>query len=615
LIRYRVEIWNNGHTTAWQMDWRDVLPYLAPNNGLYNITNPALTVVSGTIYKNGTTTPIAVGDLIISTTNSLNDTIALPAFSVSAVSHFYVEFDCQLMDEVVAGHILSNNTAVAYASQRIGDHSSGVRDCKKSSCDDDNSAELNNYGTSATYDLEVDAKICIVKTLVGGDDHFTIGEDFAYNLRTWVIEGVSPDVEVHDNIPAGLTLRQHRITTSAAGVISFSDPAYNTPHDNVRFAFGSVTNAVNSDRRDDYFDTELTVRVDNIPANVNGVKINNQAYVSWPSGKDVYSANVVIGLIEPKLNISKTVYPSIQNADGLVTYTLLVQHTGGSTAVARELIVTDLLPAGLTFVSSVETNYGSGQNLEFRRPSLPQSGLWQFTYVVRVDSGIAGVTLENKADIYWASIFGADGGVHSGRNGLGCGQANPLNSYCNFDIAPLQVGEPDLDLTKTVYAGHDNGASCPGSTQITVGLVTYTPPDCPPVTIPADITYCFTVTNTGGTFLDKITIVDHQLGITETDMTLINGSLPLAPGAAVSYYYETTVVKDMVNTADACGVAVDEHGNEIPNLSKPCDSATAEVIVDPTIPTLNEWGMILAVFLLSISAIYFIRRRRLEQAL
>jgi hypothetical protein len=177
------------------------------------------------------------------------------------------------------------------------------------------------------------------------------------------------------------------------------------------------------------------------------------------------------------------------------------------------------------------------------------------------------------------------------------------------------VGEPALDLAKTVYAGHDNGTSCPGSSQITVDLITYTPPDCPSVTIPADITYCFTVTNTGGTYLDKITIVDSQLGISETDMTLISGTLPLAPGAALSLYYETNVVKDTVNTAEACGVAVDEHGNEIPNLPKPCDSATAEVIVDPSIPTLNEWGIILAIFLLSISAIYFMRRRRLDRVL
>ncbi|MCK5915524.1 MAG: DUF11 domain-containing protein, partial [Deltaproteobacteria bacterium] len=349
------------------------------------------------------------GDLIISTTTGNNDTIALPAFEMAAGGHFYVEFDCQLMNLVIADETLTNETAAAYASQAAGDDTTGVRDCATPPCDDDNAGVLNNYGESASHDFKVRAKISIVKTLVGGNDHFTIGEEFAYNLRTWVIEGVSPDVEVHDDIPVGLTLQSHQISTPGIGIISFSDPGYNTPSGNVEFNFGDVTNAVNADPTDDHFDVELTVKVDNIAANQDGATITNNAFVRWSAGPDENSQNVDISIIEPLLEVSKTVFPTIQTRGDLVTYTVIAQHATGSTSDAFDLVISDTLPAGLTFISSTETNSGSGQNLEFHKAAMLQSEQWKFTYTVRVDATASSGTLENSLELDWSSIPGADG--------------------------------------------------------------------------------------------------------------------------------------------------------------------------------------------------------------
>ncbi|MEZ4656624.1 MAG: hypothetical protein R2911_03560 [Caldilineaceae bacterium] len=43
------------------------------------------------------------------------------------------------------------------------------------------------------------------------------------------------------------------------------------------------------------------------------------------------------------------------------------------------------------------------------------------------------------------------------------------------------------------------------------------------------VTYCFRVTNTGSFYLSDVTVVDNDLGITQADMTLLSGTLPLAP--------------------------------------------------------------------------------------
>ena len=540
---------------------------------------------------------LSTGNLTVSTTNSADDTLSLPSFQMSAVSHFYVEFDCQLMSLVVAGETLTNETDVSYASRPTGDHGSGVRDCESPPCNDDNPGALNNYGVSASHGLEIRAMISIVKTLPGGDDHFTIGENFEYNLRTWVIEGVSPDVEVHDDIPAGLTLQSHQITTPGMGIISFSNPSYDTAYGNVWFDLWNVTNANNNDPADDYFDVELTVRVDNIPANQDGVTITNGAYVSWSAGPDVPSGVVDIQITEPILEVSKTVFPTIQARGNPVTYTVIARHTTGTTDDGYDLVITDTLPAGLTFVSSTETNYGSGQNLEFRKPSLLQGDQWQFTYTVMVDANASSGTLENNLELDWASISGATGGQHSGRNGINCGQTDPLNNYCDLDETPLRAVQPAIEIQKTVYLGHDGGASCPGTRSLLVASE-------------IEATFCFAATNTGNTYLNDITMVDDILGITEEDMTLLSGSLPLAPGDTLVYYYETTVAQSMENTVKTCGKSTDEYGAEVPNVDAPCADGTAEIIINPSIPTLSEWGMILFIFMLSITSIYYIRRQR-----
>ena len=110
----------------------------------------------------------------------------------------------------------------------------------------------------------------------------------------------------------------------------------------------------------------------------------------------------------------------------------------------------------------------------------------------------------------------------------------------------------DINIEKTVYEGHDTGASCPGSELISVSAGT-------------NITYCFEITNTGDDVLSFVEFDDPDLGYNlvgdDTDgnaptspLTLISGSWPLDPAESVYYYYETTamfpgMVDVFVNTA------------------------------------------------------------------
>ena len=101
------------------------------------------------------------------------------------------------------------------------------------------------------------------------------------------------------------------------------------------------------------------------------------------------------------------------------------------------------------------------------------------------------------------------------------------------DPAEVDVINPDLALSKTVYLGHDGGASCQG-----VELVTSTNG--------APVTYCFVITNTGDAPLSNVSLADNDL----TPGVLLNiGNL--AVGQTVTQFVERVISADLLNTAVA----------------------------------------------------------------
>jgi len=134
----------------------------------------------------------------------------------------------------------------------------------------------------------------------------------------------------------------------------------------------------------------------------------------------------------------------------------------------------------------------------------------------------------------------------------------------NSENAKKTYVSPSIDLQKTVYRGHDSGGSTPGS-----DLVYGESGDA--------ITYVFTVENTGDTYLNNIAITDGDLGIPPISPTLLSGIFPLAPSATAVYYYETTITKDLINTASVSGNPTDASGVDLAGIGDVNDHDSAEV--------------------------------------
>jgi len=137
------------------------------------------------------------------------------------------------------------------------------------------------------------------------------------------------------------------------------------------------------------------------------------------------------------------------------------------------------------------------------------------------------------------------------------------------DDAEVDVVAPAMNLAKTVYLGHDNGASCPGGESVTNANG-------------AAVTYCFVVSNTGDTWLDNITITDLDL-----DPVFVHtfAGLNLAPGASVTTHTETVIDGDLENSAEASGNPTDENGDDMPEVDDVDDEDTADV--DAVIPSIT----------------------------
>ena len=141
------------------------------------------------------------------------------------------------------------------------------------------------------------------------------------------------------------------------------------------------------------------------------------------------SSNVSVNAQEAKIAVSKTADPSIGSPGTSVTFDLLVENTGS--ADLQHVFVSDLLPAGMTYVSSSSGGTNSGQIISWSDVGPILSG-------------------ENKSLEIVASIVGPITGTHNLTNNVNVSgkPENGQNVTANAS-ADVQAQEANISVTKT----------------------------------------------------------------------------------------------------------------------------------------------------------------------
>jgi LPXTG-site transpeptidase (sortase) family protein len=136
--------------------------------------------------------------------------------------------------------------------------------------------------------------------------------------------------------PTALTVQAEPVTDV--------DPASVNAGRHVTFNFGQVQNTSGATQT---LTVNYRVIVLDIKDNVNGVTgLKNGATWTWEGGT-LSGAATGVNIIEPKLEILKTVNPAVTGLGSVVAFTINIDHASSSTATAYDVLMTDGIPTGL----------------------------------------------------------------------------------------------------------------------------------------------------------------------------------------------------------------------------------------------------------------------------
>ncbi len=278
---------------------------------------------------------------------------------------------------------------------------------------------------------------------------YVIGEQVTFNILVTLPEGLTPNLQVVDDLPLGLEYISHQVITTAAvsGGLLAADyngtlpaPTVTAPGGSggdLTLAFGDTTTAADNVANNNSFLIQVVARVLNVAGNQNGTTLTNTATVSWTGGSASDSTPITIR--EPELDIQKAADDTAWLYGQTVTYTITVSHLGASTADAYDLTITDTIPNVLTYIpGSITASAGCTANdsgaptLTWTCATLPLASTATLTYQVTVNNPpgpppfLTGDTIvTNTASLTWTSLSGSNPDERTGSGGV--------NDYADSD--------------------------------------------------------------------------------------------------------------------------------------------------------------------------------------
>ncbi len=494
-VSYQLTVSNTDSlATAYRMDLTDVLPadLLGANGG----SGPYFTDVQ--IVNPGDAVLKSAGGALSATDadqTTATDTLAWPAFDLPPSTTLTITYKATVVADAVTGSVLTNAVAAEYNSLPSGTDGRDGSDV----LDDTDNGQLNNYGQTTSRDLTLDANIALQKTLTTGqpDANFAIGEEVLFDVQVSLLAGVTGNVVVTDTLPAGLEFIE-LVGINAETGISYdgSGTAVEDPTGTVTVTLGDVTIAPTVVEKS--LTLQLMTQVRNVTANQNGEVLTNTAAVASDIGPASDTLDVTV--VEPVLQVTKTPDTTVPALGNEVTYTVEVSHAAESTADAYQVILTDLIPTGLSYVVGSTTGATVDETNEaapvFSFAQIAEGASATFSYRATVDlDAVVGSALENQINGTFASTADADGAEDSGRDGSdGAGGLNDYLFGTTAEVTPATTGS--LYPVKTVALVVDNGTTGqvdPGDTLEYTIEVTNEGADATGVvftdTVPANTTY------------------------------------------------------------------------------------------------------------------------------
>ncbi len=317
--------------------------------------------------------------------------------------------------------------------------------------------------------------------------NLAVGEVATFGLYVNLPEGTTPSLTIVDDLPAGMQYvsGSAQVVTTTGGVCgsnltadfngSVPLPIVTAPGGSggdVTIQFGAVIVAGDNVADNNAFVVCLQAVLLNESSNQNGGTLSNSASFQIGSGTPV-TDSTTIHIVEPELNVDKTVDDATPGVGQTFTYTLTVSRLPSSTADAFDLSISDTLPSsvsvsGAPTVSDVPlgcagtiTNSSAGNNIALTVASLPLGCVLTIQYQAIVNSppAMPGDVISNTVNLLWSSLAGVDPNERTGTDGSG-----GLNDYADSSTQNVTFTAVDLRIEK------DDG----GITSTAGGVIKYT---------------------------------------------------------------------------------------------------------------------------------------------
>jgi uncharacterized repeat protein (TIGR01451 family)/fimbrial isopeptide formation D2 family protein len=412
-----------------------------------------------------------------------------------------------------------------------------------------------------------------------------IGETVTYEIRIPVPEGITNGLQIVDTLDTGLVFRDLRLSAGYASItfplgVTSSVVLPSTILDNAHasvttagrvatFNLGTITNINNSAASEEIVITYQVVVADT--GNPRGGNRNNSAVLSFTRGNPpggtatlaaVSATNVTI--VEPTLTVDKTASPTTGDAGDEITFTLVVAHSAASNEDAFDVVLTDVIPTGLTYVP------GSLVNVSGVAATLNDSGAPTLTaswsaltespdqtstirFRATINSNVAGgAVITNTASLAYDSLP-ADGNHPADEEDLDSPYVTTdgERDYTASDTADVTIVAPSFvkAITATSFADTGTARLNPANEDVAIGeTVTFTMT----ITIPEGVT-SISISDPLPNAMSVVSSRVVSIGANLSGSSLATGDSGSVAGSTVTFNFGT-----ITNTPDGVSNAADQ---------------------------------------------------------
>ncbi len=303
----------------------------------------------------------------------------------------------------------------------------------------------------------------LVTTGIGpfGNTQAVIGESATFIIRLIVPEGVTSNIALVDLLPPGMAYLSSFFFGMPSDVSISGSTTAIPSGTGATFSLGTVTNTNTNNNQPEILMFSLTAVVLDVASNQDGTLLVNQAAFSVDGDLHSPVSSAPVTVIEPVLQVDKIVDQSSGvDAGDTVTFTITVSNNSPSSTDAYDVVLSDVLPVGFTYVANSLTFSGtapapsasgvSGGAITVNWASIPLNSSSIFTFQATLDLSVTPCEeLTNTADVTWTSLPGPHGLLVGGNPDSterdGTGGSKPYNDYFAADSATEMVDCPVLE--------------------------------------------------------------------------------------------------------------------------------------------------------------------------